>query len=190
MGKYSEAAASAPHQVAEDDPRAIALLKEEHLVFRELFDRADQSEGEELAELAREICLRLNVHMTLEEELLYPALKPLIGSEEINEGIVEHHTGKLLVSELEQLDGTEELFKSKVHVLGEVTVHHLNEEDEDLFEDAKQAHREGKIDLDTLGERLAARQQEIYRNIAETGEEGVTCEADANEVESALPEAG
>ena len=190
MGKYSKAAASAPHQVTEDDPRAIALLKEEHLVFRDLFDRAEEAEGDELAELAREICMRLNVHMTIEEDLLYPALKPLIGSDEVNEGIVEHHTGKLLVAELEQLDGTEELFKSKVHVLGEVTVHHLDEEDEDLFEDAKKAHSEGKVDLDALGERMAARQQEIYSNLAETGEEGVTCEADANEVESALPEAG
>jgi hypothetical protein len=190
MGKYTEAGKSEPHQVAEDDPKAIALLKEEHLVFRELFDRAEEAEGDELVGVARELCMRLGVHMTLEEELLYPALKGVVESEEVNEGIVEHQSGKVIVAELEQLDGTEELFKTKVHVLGEVTMHHVDEEDEDMFEDAKAAHAAGKIDLDALGEKLRARQQELYDNIAETGEEGITCDADPNEVESVVPENG
>jgi hemerythrin len=184
MGKYTEVGKSEPHAIASDDPRAIVLLKEEHLIFRTLFDNAEEAEGDELVEIARELCMRLNVHMTLEEELLYPALKPVIGADDVNEGIVEHHTGKVIVTELEQLDGTEELFKTKVHVLAEVTMHHVDEEDEELFEEAKEAHRNGKLDLDALGDELAARRQELYDNIAATGEEGVTCEADANEVES------
>lgn len=190
MGKYTEAGKSEPHQVAMDDPKAIALLKEEHLVFRQLFDRAEEAEGEELVEVAEELCMRLGVHMTLEEEILYPALREIVDTEEVNEGIVEHQSGKTIVAELEQLDGTEELFKTKVHVLGEVTMHHVDEEDEDMFEDAKAAHRQGKIDLDALGETLRARQQELYDNIAETGEEGITCDANPNEVESVVPEIG
>lgn len=190
MGKYSEAGKSEPHQIADDDPAALKLLKEEHLIFRDLFDRAEEADGDELVEIARELCMRVGIHMTLEEELLYPALKPVIDAEEVNEGIVEHQTGKTIITELEQLDGSEELFKTKVHVLGEVTMHHVDEEDEDLFEDAKEAHRAGRVDLDALGERLAERRRELYDAIAETGEEGVTCDADANEVESVLPETG
>lgn len=190
MGKYVEAGQSEPHQVAKDDPKAIALLKEEHLVFRELFDRAEDAEGDELLGVARELCMRVGIHMTIEEELLYPTLKPVIGADDVNEGVVEHQTGKTIIAELEQLDGSEELFKTKVHVLGEVTMHHVDEEDEELFEEAKQAHRDGKIDLDALGEQLAARRGELYGNIAQTGEEGVTCDTDANEVESVVPEIG
>jgi hypothetical protein len=184
MGKYVERGQQAPHQVAADDPRAIALLKEEHLIFRELFDRAEEAEGDELVEVARELCMRLNVHMPIEEELLYPALKPVLGDEEVDEGVVEHATGKAIVTELEQLDGTEPLFKTKVHVLGEVTMHHVDEEDEDMFEDAKQAHLDGRIDLEALGAELEARRVELYEKIAASGDEGVTCETDANEVES------
>ena len=190
MSNYVEQAKSEPHPVAEDDPLAIALLKEEHLVFRQLFDRANATEGEELAAVASELLMRLGVHLTIEEEILYPALKGAVEADEVNEGIVEHQSAKVLIAELEQLSGKEELFKAKVHVLGEETIHHINEEDSDMFEDAKKAHQAGKIDLDAVGEQLAARRQELYDNIVETGEEGVTCEANANEVESVIPEIG
>lgn len=184
MGKYVERGKAEPHIVAQDDPLAISLLKEEHQIFRQLFDRAEESEGDQLVAVTRELCMRLGVHMTIEEELLYPALKPILGDDEVNEGIVEHQSGKLIVAELEQLDGTEELFKTKVHVLGEVTMHHVDEEDEDMFEDAKQAHRDNRIDLDELGRQLDARRAELYENIAASGDEGVTCDAEANEVPS------
>jgi hypothetical protein len=184
MGKYVERGQQAPHTVGEDDPLAIALLKDEHQAFRTLFDKAEEAEGDALVEVAREICLRLAVHMTIEEELLYPALKPVIGDDEVNEGIVEHAAGKALAAEIEQLNGDEELFASKVHVLGEETMHHVDEEDEEMFEDAKKAHREGRIDLEALGEQLRERQRELYDNIAETGDEGVTCDADAEEIET------
>jgi hypothetical protein len=63
-------------------------------------------------------------------------------------------------------------------------MHHVDEEDEDMFEDAKQAHRDNRIDLDELGRQLDARRAELYENIAASGDEGVTCDAEANEVPS------
>jgi hemerythrin-like domain-containing protein len=184
-GKYASRNTQGDHVIASDDPVAINLLKAEHHIFRELFDEAEKAGKERLAEIARELCMRLTVHMAIEEEILYPALKPLIGDDEVNEGIVEHQSGKRIIAELEQLNGSEELFGSKVHVLGEETVHHIDEEDEDLFEDAKQAHANGEIDLDALGEKLRARQAELYDQIAATGETGKTCEAQPDEVERA-----
>lgn len=182
-GKYAARNQQGHHAIAKDDPIAISLLKEEHHVFRTLFDEAEQAADQRLAEIARELCMRLSVHMAIEEEILYPALKPIIGEDEVNEGIVEHQSGKRIVAELEQLDGTEELFAAKVHVLGEETVHHIDEEDEDLFEEARAAHDDGRIDLDALGEMLRARQAELYDQIAATGETGKTCEAQPDEVE-------
>jgi hypothetical protein len=183
-GKYGKRNSEGEHRILDDDPRAIALLKEEHHIFRDLFDRADAGEGGALVPIAQELCMRLTVHMTIEEEILYPALKPVIGAGEVDEGIVEHASGKRIIAELEQLDGSEELYKSKIHVLGEETVHHIDEEDEDMFEDAKEAHRAGKVDLEAIGDRLRARQAELYDQIAATGEVGKTRESDAEEVES------
>jgi hemerythrin-like domain-containing protein len=186
MGKYMPRNEKGDHRIKSDDPKAIALLKEEHHTFRELFDKAEDAEGDALVPIAREICLRLAVHMTIEEEILYPAVKRLGDEEkdEVDEGIVEHASGKVLCAEIEQLDGTEELFKSKVHVLGEETIHHIDEEDEELFETAKQAAEDGKIDLDTLGDKLRARQAELYNQITRTGETGPTHEAEVEEVPS------
>jgi hemerythrin-like domain-containing protein len=186
MGKYAKRNEEGDHRILGDDPTAIALLKDEHHIFRTLFDKAEAQEGEALAATAREICLRLAVHMTIEEELLYPAVKGLGDEErdEVNEGTVEHASGKALCAEIEQLDGTEELFKSKVHVLGEETIHHIDEEDEELFETAKQAAKAGKLDLDALGERMRARQSELYREVEQTGELGATKDAVVEEVPS------
>jgi hemerythrin-like domain-containing protein len=188
MAKYAPRNDEGKHRILDDDHAAIALLKDEHHVFRRLFDEAEDAEGEALADVARELCMRLNVHMTIEEEILYPALKSLGEDEladEVNEGVVEHQAGKYIIAELEQLDGTEELFKAKVHVLGEETIHHIDEEDEELFEDAKQAHAEGRIDLDEIGRQLRDRQAELYDDIAEYGEAEDTGEAEANEVQTA-----
>ena len=68
-----------------------------------------------------------------------------------------------------------------------VSVHHVDEEDGEMFEDAKKAHREGRIDLDQLGKQLEARRKQLFENIASTGDEGETAEAEANEVESVQP---
>jgi hemerythrin-like domain-containing protein len=182
-GKYSARNGQGHHVITKDDPLAISLLKEEHHVFRALFDEAKGADQHRLTAIARELCMRLNVHMTIEEEILYPALRPVLGDDEVNEGIVEHQSGKRICAELEQLDGTEELFSAKVHVLGEETVHHIDEEDEDMFEDARKAHQAGKIDLDAIGEALRARQAQLYDQIAASGETGKTSEAQPDEVE-------
>jgi hypothetical protein len=183
-GKYSQRNEQGRHRIAKDDPLAIRVLKEEHHIFRKLFDRVEQANDTTLPKIAAEICMRLAVHMTIEEEILYPALKPIIGADEINEGIVEHESGKRLVAEIEQLDGTEELYSAKLHVLGEETIHHIDEEDEDLFADATEAHEKGKIDLEALGEKLRARQAELYDQIEKSGELGKTHEAEAEEIET------
>jgi hypothetical protein len=183
--KYARRNREGHHAIAKDEPEAIRLLKEEHHVFRSLFDEAETARRDRLVQIARELCMRLTVHMAIEEEILYPAVRPILGDDEVNEGIVEHQSGKRIIAELEQLNGDEELFASKVHVLGEETVHHIDEEDEDMFEDAKAAHEKGKLDLDAIGEKLRERQAQLYDQIIKTGETGKTREAQPDEVERA-----
>jgi len=182
-GKYSQRNLQGRHRIAKNEPLAIRLLKEEHHIFRTLFDRAEQAKDDALPPIATELCMRLAVHMTIEEEILYPALKAVLGEDDVNEGIVEHESGKRLVAEIEQLKGTEPLYRAKLHVLGEETVHHIDEEDEDLFAEAEEAHKAGKLDLEALGELLRIRQAVLYDQIEKTGELGKTREAAAEEIE-------
>lgn len=182
-GKYGKRNEQGTHRIANDDPLAIQLLKEEHHIFRTLFDRVESADKNALPKVGAELCMRLAVHMTIEEEILYPALKPILGDDEINEGIVEHESGKRLVAEIEQLNGDETLYKAKLHVLGEETVHHIDEEDEEMFAEAREAHEKGEIDLDALGEKLRTRQAQLYDQIQDSGELGKTREAVAEEIE-------
>ncbi|WP_243406146.1 hemerythrin domain-containing protein [Sphingosinicella sp. YJ22] len=134
MSNYAARGRTPPHAIMGDDPPSIVLIKEEHQLFRELFDRVEAAEGDALIALAGEIGARLLIHMKIEEDILYPALKEAIGVEEVDEGIVEHQVAGALILDIAGMTGREELFKSKVHVLGEETMHHIDEEDSKLFE--------------------------------------------------------
>ena len=171
MSNYAERGRTPPHAIMRDDPPPIVLIKEEHQRFRELFDRAESAEGDALIGISGEIGARLLIHMEIEEDILYPALKEVINVEEVDEGIVEHQVARNLILDITRMTGREEMFKSKVHVLGEETMHHIDEEDSKLFEDAKKAWKQGRIDLVELGQQLSARCKELYDRLDSMGRE-------------------
>jgi hypothetical protein len=165
MGRHTRRGRNRPHAIDAGDPDAIVLIKEEHQMFRALFDRAEESEGGKLTALAGEICLRLTIHMMIEEEILYPALGPLTGAEPIDECIVEHDLARARIMDLIAMTGGEELYKPKIHVLGESTMHHFDKEDRILLEPARMAWERGGIDLVELGRKLRERRQRWYDRI-------------------------
>ena len=171
MSNYAERGRTPPHAIMRDDPPPIVLIKEEHQRFRELFDRAESAEGDALIGISGEIGARLLIHMEIEEDILYPALKEVINVEEVDEGIVEHQVARNLILDITRMTGREEMFKSKVHVLGEETMHHIDVEDSKLFEDAKEAWKQGRIDLVELGQQLSARCKELYDRLDSIGRE-------------------
>ena len=166
MGEYVERGRKPPHAILPGEPPAIVLIKEDHQMLRALFDRAEEEVGRPLVSLTGEICVRLAIHMTLEEDFLYPALKPVIGAEKIDEGIVEHDLAKTLIVDLVHMTGREELYKSKVHVLGEEVMHHIDEEDRGLLADARTAWEQGKIDLPVVCRQMLERRRRLYDAIA------------------------
>ena len=171
MGEYVERGRNPPHAITKDDPPGIALIKQEHQMFRALFDFVELSEGQALTQLVAEICVRLTIHMLVEEDVLYPALKPVVDLADVDEGIVEHDVARGIIVKLVGMTGREELYKPTVHVLGEETIHHIDEEDRKLLVDARTAWEQGKIDLVLLGNELLERQQELYNKLASIGSE-------------------
>ena len=162
MTAYVRQASFPPHLVDHRDPPAIALLKEDHQMLRALFDMVETADDDVVVPIAEEICVRLAIHMAIEEQLLYPALKSVIDVNEVDEGIVEHEITKRLISDIMGMTGREELFRARVHVLGESTVHHIDEEDRVLFRDARKAWEEGKIDLVELGAEMSRQRRELF----------------------------
>jgi hemerythrin superfamily protein len=146
---------------------AIALLKEDHRAVEKLFKDFEGAKGDgRKQKLAQRICLELTVHTMIEEEIFYPACDGKVEGDLLKEAYVEHDAAKLLIAEIEAGEGqSDDFFDAKVQVLGEQIEHHVEEEEEELFPKVRKA----EIDLEALGEQLAARKQELLKEFKAEG---------------------
>lgn len=113
------------------------ILKD-HETLRALMDKAENGKGD-LRAVYDELQRELWAHAKVEETVFYAALS---GSKEARseakEGVNEHHLINTLADELGTLEPGGENWKAKVQVLGELLRHHLDEEEEELFEEARE----------------------------------------------------
>lgn len=147
---------------------AIRLLTEDHRRVEELFEKFEKASGDGRKEkLARQICTELKVHSMLEEEIFYPALRGKISDDDLDEAMVEHDGAKVLINEIESGGPDDDFYDAKVKVLQEQIEHHVKEEERQQGNIFSQA-RKAEVDLDALGEQMAARKQELMAQ-AEAG---------------------
>lgn len=115
-------------------------------------DDVDQSEFNTLAD-------SLAAHITVEEEIFYPAVKARRTEEILLESLEEHLSLKRVLADLLDVDSADQKFSPKLHVLAEQAEHHHKEEEEHLFPKVKkimdEAHRE------TLGAEMRKRMMEL-----------------------------
>jgi hypothetical protein len=147
---------------------ATRLLTEDHRTVEELFEKFEKAGRDGKKEkLARQICTELKVHAMLEEEIFYPALRGKISDDDLDEAYVEHDGAKVLINEIEAGGPDEEFYDAKVKVLQEMIEHHVKEEErqkDNIFQQA----RATDVDLEALGEQMAARKAELMAQ-AEAG---------------------
>lgn len=134
---------------------AIAILKADHQAIHEMFGEYENRIGKSQKKaLLTDICTALSIHVQIEEELFYPAVEsalknPLL----VSEASVEHEGIKRLMIEIEALEPDDDMFDAKVKVLSEYVKHHVKEEHDEMFPQA----REAGIEMKELGERMASR---------------------------------
>jgi hemerythrin-like domain-containing protein len=143
-------------------PNALELLKEDHDKVKEAFKQFEKMDRTDVAtcqELVESVCADLRVHTMLEEEIVYPALREAIEDEDLmNEAAVEHETAKTLIDQLENMEVDDPHFFATFTVLGEYVMHHVEEEEDEMFPQAKKAK---SLDLAALGEQIMARKEEL-----------------------------
>ena len=153
----------------ETNQDAIALLKADHRTVQELVAKFEKASGDGRKQsLAEEICLELSVHAQIEEEIFYPACEGKVDEDLLKESYVEHDGAKVLIAEISKGGPDDEFYEAKVKVLQEEIEHHVEEEEkrmEGLFAQARKAG----LDMDALGEQLAARKQELTEQFKATG---------------------
>jgi len=148
---------------------AIALLKKDHRTVEDLFADFEKASGDgRKQKLAMEICLDLSDHAQIEEEIFYPACEGKVDEDLLKESYVEHDGAKVLIAEIITGGPGDEFYDAKVKVLQEEIEHHVEEEErrmEGLFAQARKAG----LDMDSLGEQLAARKQELTEQFKANG---------------------
>ena len=146
---------------------AIALLKEDHRKVEDLFEKYETARGKK-AEIAKKICMELIIHTMVEEEIFYPACREAgVDSDMMDEANVEHDGAKVLIAELEAGSPDDEFYDAKVKVLSEEIKHHVKEEEKrgGIFTEARQQ----ELDLEALGEKIAARKEELKAQFEKNG---------------------
>jgi hemerythrin superfamily protein len=148
---------------------AIDLLKEDHdkvkKAFKE-FEKMDRSDSETCRQVVQSVCNDLRVHTMLEEEIFYPAVREAIEDEDImNEAAVEHETAKTLIEQLDNMEPDDPNYYATFTVLGEYVMHHVKEEEGEMFPQAKKAK---ELDLEALGEQMRTRKEELMAEVERT----------------------
>jgi hypothetical protein len=151
------------------DMDATHLLMEDHRKVEDLFEQFEKASGDGRKEkIARQICTELKVHTMIEEEIFYPALRGKIEDDDLDEAYVEHDGAKLLINEIEAGGPDDDFYDAKVKVLKEQIEHHV-EEEEKIRDNIFQQARAADVDLEALGERMAARKAELLRRAESEG---------------------
>jgi len=110
-------------------------LIEEHEKIRDMMEEVvERGEKGQTFDDLRQL---LDVHMRGEEEYLYPETRSAGLLHKTLESIEEHHVAKVVIGELEKMSGSEESWLPKFEVLQEITEHHLDEEEKELFPQAR-----------------------------------------------------
>ena len=141
---------------------AVELLTKQHREVEDLFEQFEKLTDRAKAskkKIADQICNALIMHTTIEEEILYPAVREALkdGDDMVDEAVVEHASAKDLIAQIQEMDPDDELYDAKVKVLSEMIEHHVEEEEKEMFPKTRKL----KLDMEALGQEMKARQEEI-----------------------------
>jgi hypothetical protein len=115
---------------------AIKLIKQDHRTVKGLFARFEQAtKRSDRQRIAEEIIEELSVHATIEEQILYPALRERDkdSEEDVLNALEEHHAAKLTLAELDKMNVDDERYDAKMHVVQEAVEMHIEEEESELL---------------------------------------------------------
>ncbi|WP_028620232.1 hemerythrin domain-containing protein [Pseudomonas sp. Ant30-3] len=135
---------------------AIDLLKADHERVKAILTQLSESTErgvKKRTDLLAKLEMEITIHTRLEEEILYPAFKEAGGKEQdimYYEAKEEHRTvDALVLPDLKKTDPGSLEFSGRVKVVKELLEHHIEEEEEEMFPQAKKLL--GNATLEELG---------------------------------------
>lgn len=142
------------------------LIQKDHEKVRQVMKKIQKSRPG----MSRESDLdRLKVellpHMMLEEQMFYPIMIDESEQRELGfEAIEEHRVARNVLDDLEELEPSDEKWSARFKVFMELVEHHIEEEESDVFEAAREI-----IDSDRameLGKQFQSQKRKILKSAA------------------------
>ena len=141
---------------------ALTLLKRDHDKVKDLLKELEPTTERAVktrSELFARIKSELTVHEIIEEEIFYPNLKEHPKAKDIVlEAYEEHDVVDTLMGQLESLPVEDETWGAKAKVMIENIEHHIEEEEGEMFEKARQVF--DREELEELGKAMEQRKTE------------------------------
>ncbi|HYL39838.1 MAG TPA: hemerythrin domain-containing protein [Candidatus Binatus sp.] len=147
---------------------ALSLLRDDHREIKRLLAELEPTtrrDRKARADAFERLRRELTVHEVIEEEIFYPTLKQHPRAKDlVLEGYEEHDVVDRLMGELESLPYDDETWGPKAKVMSENLEHHVDEEEGEMFRDARQVFDDDE--LEALGRAMAERKAEALRQEA------------------------
>lgn len=131
------------------------VLRDDHARMKRLFLRANQS-SEDL-DIALDVCDELRIHATIEEEIVYPALREL-NSGMADESEDDHETAKELIAEIEDLDPDDPAVRTMMMQLQKAVMRHVEKEEKVVFPVIERGYPDQLLEM---GSQAFAMRQEL-----------------------------
>ena len=146
---------------------ALRLLKDDHDKMRKLLTELE-STTERGVKTREELFSKIkgvsSPSTRSSKEIFYPALKDHPRAKEIVlEGYEEHHVVDTVMAELEGLPVEDESWGPKAKVMQENVEHHMEEEEGEMFQKARQVF--DREELEDLGTRMEQRKTEAQQEL-------------------------
>lgn len=144
----------------------LELIEKEHRHTEKLFSDIEATdEPNELEKVFNQLYKQLNLHISREELIFYPAMRKYKEIEPLlNEAQEEHHEATLLLEEIKSLEPTSSEFKTKITELMKTVTSHVNEEENDLFPVVRQYM--GDEELTELGTEFKENTTKLQKEIS------------------------
>ncbi|HTL84953.1 MAG TPA: hemerythrin domain-containing protein [Acidimicrobiia bacterium] len=125
----------------------IAMLKRDHREVEEMLTKLQSSKpGPRRRSTVEQVTESLQLHMEIEEKLLYPLVSRVLGAEKAEEAEIEHRLAREGVAHLNEMVDAPG-FGAVVDMLKAGIKHHVREEEREIFPKLKQ-----KLDRTQLAE--------------------------------------
>lgn len=153
---------------------AIELLQADHERVKAILSQLSESTERAIkkrTELLAKLDMEITIHTQIEEQILYPAFREAGGKEQdvmYYEAKEEHRTvDSLVLPDLKQTEPSSPEFAGRVKVVKELLEHHIEEEETEMFPQAKKLL--GKARLEELGEQMQAMKADYKKTLTSQG---------------------